>query len=135
MATLLCERLGGLRFYISQVSGCVDMLILGRNSLQVAVSFLLRRFFVCGVEYLYLNLLIYKVSDCFVVIGNRNHRPQKSRCRASAFCSTAWIVQPAYTLKRKCITSPSLTTYSLPSRRHLPASLAPASPLNWMKSL
>lgn len=39
------------------------------------------------------------------------------------------------TLKRKCITSPSLTMYSLPSRRHLPASLAPLSPLYWMKSL
>ncbi len=39
-----------------------------------------------------------------------------------------------YTLKRKCRTSPSLTMYSLPSRRHLPASFAPASPLYWMKS-
>src|SRR5690606_38816986 len=38
------------------------------------------------------------------------------------------------TLNLKCITSPSLTMYSLPSRRHLPASLAPASPLYWMKS-
>ena len=35
---------------------------------------------------------------------------------------------------RKFITSPSLTTYSLPSARILPASLAPCSPLNWMKS-
>src|SRR5690606_3601236 len=37
-------------------------------------------------------------------------------------------------LNRKFSTSPSLTTYSLPSARILPASLAPASPLNWMKS-
>jgi hypothetical protein len=29
-----------------------------------------------------------------------------------------------YTLKRKCITSPSLTIYSFPSRRTFPASLA-----------
>ena len=35
----------------------------------------------------------------------------------------------AYTLNRKFITSPSLTTYSLPSLRILPASLAPCSPL------
>ena len=34
----------------------------------------------------------------------------------------------AQTLKRKCITSPSRTTYSLPSTRSLPASLAPVSP-------
>ena len=33
------------------------------------------------------------------------------------------------TLNRKFITSPSLTTYSLPSARILPASLAPCSPL------
>ena len=38
------------------------------------------------------------------------------------------------TLNRKFSTSPSLTTYSLPSARILPASLAPASPLYWMKS-
>ncbi len=38
------------------------------------------------------------------------------------------------TLKRKCITSPSWTTYSLPSSRILPFSLAPASPLQAMKS-
>jgi hypothetical protein len=34
-----------------------------------------------------------------------------------------------YTLNLKCMTSPSLTMYSLPSSRNLPASLAPASPL------
>ena len=39
-----------------------------------------------------------------------------------------------YMLKRKCITSPSFTRYSLPSKRHLPASLAPDSPLNSIKS-
>ena len=33
------------------------------------------------------------------------------------------------TLKRKCITSPSLTSYSLPSSRIFPASLEPCSPL------
>ena len=33
------------------------------------------------------------------------------------------------TLNKKFITSPSLTTYSLPSARILPASLAPCSPL------
>jgi len=38
------------------------------------------------------------------------------------------------TLKRKCITSPSLTTYSLPSDRMRPASLAPCSPFRAMKS-
>ena len=31
-------------------------------------------------------------------------------------------------LNRKCMTSPSATTYSLPSSRSLPASRAPASP-------
>jgi predicted membrane metal-binding protein len=35
-----------------------------------------------------------------------------------------------YVLNLKCITSPSATTYSLPSRRSLPASRAPASPPN-----
>jgi hypothetical protein len=39
------------------------------------------------------------------------------------------------TLKRKCMTSPSRTTYSLPSSRILPASFAPCSPLHAMKSL
>ncbi len=34
-----------------------------------------------------------------------------------------------YTLNKKFSTSPSLTTYSLPSARILPASLAPCSPL------
>src|SRR5690606_36577149 len=38
------------------------------------------------------------------------------------------------TLNRKFSTSPSLTTYSLPSARILPASLAPCSPLKAMKS-
>ena len=38
------------------------------------------------------------------------------------------------TLNKKFITSPSLTTYSLPSERILPASLAPCSPLRAMKS-
>ena len=33
------------------------------------------------------------------------------------------------TLKRKCMTSPSCMTYSLPSSRSLPASRAPFSPL------
>ncbi len=37
-------------------------------------------------------------------------------------------------LNKKFITSPSFTTYSLPSARILPASFAPCSPLNWMKS-
>src|SRR3954447_7841457 len=40
-----------------------------------------------------------------------------------------------YTLNLKCITSPSFTTYCLPSRRILLASLAPFSPLHAMKSL
>ena len=40
-----------------------------------------------------------------------------------------WHPTPAYTLKRNSSTSPSLTTYSLPSTRILPASLAPCSPL------
>jgi hypothetical protein len=35
-----------------------------------------------------------------------------------------------YVANRKCNTSPSATTYSLPSRRNFPASFAPASPLN-----
>ena len=35
----------------------------------------------------------------------------------------------SYVLNLKCITSPSATTYSLPSSRNLPASRAPASPL------
>ena len=38
------------------------------------------------------------------------------------------------TLNRKFSTSPSLTTYSLPSERILPASLAPCSPLQATKS-
>ncbi len=37
-----------------------------------------------------------------------------------------------YTLKRKSRTSPSFTTYSFPSTRILPASLAPCSPLRAM---
>ncbi len=36
-----------------------------------------------------------------------------------------------YTLNRNSMISPSLTRYSLPSDRHLPASFAPASPLYW----
>ena len=36
--------------------------------------------------------------------------------------------------KRKCMTSPSCTAYSLPSRRILPASFAPASPPSATKS-
>jgi hypothetical protein len=36
----------------------------------------------------------------------------------------------AYVLNLKCMTSPSATTYSLPSSRNLPASRAPASPPN-----
>jgi hypothetical protein len=43
--------------------------------------------------------------------------------------------QLSYTLNRKCITSPSRTTYSLPSRRIFPASLHLASPPKEMKSL
>lgn len=35
-----------------------------------------------------------------------------------------------YTLNLKCITSPSCTMYSLPSKRILPFSFAPASPFN-----
>jgi hypothetical protein len=38
------------------------------------------------------------------------------------------------TLKRKWMTSPSWTTYSLPSERMRPASLAPCSPLQATKS-
>jgi len=37
-------------------------------------------------------------------------------------------------LNRKCMTSPSATTYSLPSSRSLPASRAPLSPLYFTKS-
>lgn len=45
----------------------------------------------------------------------------------------AWVhPRPAYTLKRKCMTSPSLTTYSRPSSRILPASFAPCSPWQLM---
>ncbi len=40
--------------------------------------------------------------------------------------------QRLQTLKRKCMTSPSLTMYSLPSSRSFPASFAPASPLQAM---
>lgn len=42
---------------------------------------------------------------------------------------TAACSPDAYTLNKKFMTSPSFTTYSLPSARILPASLAPASPL------
>lgn len=50
--------------------------------------------------------------------------------------NTGGDVRPAspggkrYTLKRNSITSPSCTTYSLPSCRNLPASRAPVSPFN-----
>lgn len=43
--------------------------------------------------------------------------------------NTAACPSDAYTLNKKFMTSPSFTTYSLPSARILPASLAPASPL------
>lgn len=39
------------------------------------------------------------------------------------------LIEITYTLNKKCITSPSLTIYVLPSTRNLPASLAPDSPL------
>ncbi len=57
--------------------------------------------------------------------GSRARRPRqlsvgRRRSRASA---------GLYTLNRKFITSPSCTTYSLPSARILPASFAPCSPL------
>ncbi len=45
--------------------------------------------------------------------------------RTTASSQRAAAVQ---TLNRKCMTSPSRTTYSLPSSRSLPASRAPASP-------
>jgi hypothetical protein len=42
-----------------------------------------------------------------------------------------WVLRGAiYTLNKKFITSPSCTTYSLPSARILPASFAPFSPLS-----
>jgi hypothetical protein len=46
--------------------------------------------------------------------------------------SSVGRVRPTYTLKRKCMTSPSWTMYSLPSSRSLPAALAPVSPLQAM---
>ena len=49
------------------------------------------------------------------------------RSSEKAFCLV-------YTLNKKCITSPSCTTYSLPSTRILPASLALASPPSNTKS-
>ncbi len=54
---------------------------------------------------------------------------------AGAAALTTWLMDDSgkatgnQTLNRKFMTSPSLTMYSLPSARILPASLAPASPL------
>ena len=58
------------------------------------------------------------------------HSSRETRaCEADA---QRWRLPPqtriAYVANRKCITSPSATTYSLPSSRSLPASRAPASP-------
>ena len=49
----------------------------------------------------------------------------------SSACIASCMTDPQ-TLKRKCITSPSRTRYSLPSSRSFPASLAPCSPLSAM---
>lgn len=49
--------------------------------------------------------------------------------RAEGSTEPARAGPEAQTLNRKCSTSPSLTTYSLPSARIFPASLALCSPL------
>ncbi|NDB16384.1 MAG: Lrp/AsnC family transcriptional regulator [Gammaproteobacteria bacterium] len=50
----------------------------------------------------------------------------KQRVSASSSKGSSSQIQ---TLNRKCITSPSRTMYSLPSRRSFPDSFAPCSPL------
>lgn len=69
---------------------------------------------------------------------HRVPEPQKQKPpqRRGFWCPPAsgGIHAQAQTLNRKFITSPSCTTYSLPSERILPASLALASPPQAMKS-
>jgi len=53
-----------------------------------------------------------------------------AECESLAGVKILEINGMTHVLNRKCITSPSCTTYSFPSRRNLPASRAPASPFN-----
>jgi hypothetical protein len=49
---------------------------------------------------------------------------QMHKAMPSSFFSYFFMKTKYYTLKRKCIISPSCTMYSFPSRRTFPASLA-----------
>ena len=53
----------------------------------------------------------------------------RKRERATSTSPPSARPDPLQTLKRKCMTSPSCTTYSLPSTRKTPAARQPASPL------
>ena len=64
----------------------------------------------------------------------RPARAWKEREQRQCLHEKSPALGPRHTLNRKCITSPSRTMYSLPSRRILPASLAPCSPLKATKS-
>ena len=64
--------------------------------------------------------------------GRRANRGQVDELRpawAREVRSVRSVRHGSQLAKRKCITSPSATTYSLPSSRNLPLSRAPASPL------
>lgn len=75
-----------------------------------------------------------EIAACAMVVNAKDDRA------AMFYHHHGFIILPTakmtlfYTLNRKFNTSPSLTTYSLPSARILPASLAPCSPLQAMKS-
>ena len=59
---------------------------------------------------------------------------QDKELNENGWSSADTLIGEGHGSNRKCITSPSLTMYSLPSKRHLPASLAPDSPLYCTKS-
>ena len=63
------------------------------------------------------------------LLSARTRADMTSRATAPHGAPARLRVTAYQTLKRKCMTSPSCTTYSLPSTRILPTSFAPTSPL------
>jgi len=73
---------------------------------------------------------LVSAEEIILLFEKANEADKKSK---QAEIKKKWRIG-VYTLNLKCTTSPSCTIYSLPSKRHLPASLAPASPLLTIKS-
>ena len=132
-----CERLSGFKQRGIDVDVVLDLMIHDLDLVRALARSEIGQVSACGFQVMtdaidIANVRIEFANGCVANLSaSRVSQDDESRRGTFAVsltrCKAIAVARPQV-LNRKCITSPSATTYSLPSSRSLPASRAPASP-------